>query len=56
MVDRVFDELGVDCDTVYRSDRDDWVLAMIASGFGFGFFSEIFDFERGRRGETLGES
>jgi LysR family transcriptional regulator, hydrogen peroxide-inducible genes activator len=38
MVDRVFDELGVDCDTVYRSDRDDWVLAMIASGFGFGFF------------------
>jgi LysR family transcriptional regulator, hydrogen peroxide-inducible genes activator len=34
----VFDELGVDCDTVYRSDRDDWVLAMIASGFGFGFF------------------
>jgi LysR family transcriptional regulator, hydrogen peroxide-inducible genes activator len=38
MVDRVFDDLGVDCETVYRSDRDDWVLAMIASGFGFGFF------------------
>jgi len=38
MVDRVFDDRGVDCDTVYRSDRDDWVLAMIASGFGFGFF------------------
>jgi DNA-binding transcriptional LysR family regulator len=37
-VDMVFDERGVDCETVYRSDRDDWVLAMIASGFGFGFF------------------
>jgi DNA-binding transcriptional LysR family regulator len=38
MVDGVFDDRGVDCETVYRSDRDDWVLAMIASGFGFGFF------------------
>jgi DNA-binding transcriptional LysR family regulator len=24
----------------YRSERDDWVLAMIASGFGFGFMPE----------------
>lgn len=38
VVDSVFDARGVDCETVYRSDRDDWVLAMIASGFGFGFF------------------
>ena len=38
MVDTIFDERGIDCETVYRSDRDDWVLAMIASGFGFGFF------------------
>jgi LysR family hydrogen peroxide-inducible transcriptional activator len=38
VVDRVFEARGVDCETVYRSDRDDWVLAMIASGFGFGFF------------------
>ncbi len=38
MVDVIFDEHGVDCETVYRSDRDDWVLAMIAGGFGFGFF------------------
>lgn len=38
MVDVIFDERGVDCETVYRSDRDDWVLAMVASGFGFGFF------------------
>lgn len=35
MVDSVFDARGIDCETVYRSDRDDWVLAMIASGFGF---------------------
>ena len=38
VVDSVFDARGVDCETVYRSDRDDWVLAMVASGFGFGFF------------------
>ncbi|SRR6266700_1487881 len=38
MVDIIFDERGVDCETVYRSDRDDWVLAMVAGGFGFGFF------------------
>ena len=25
------------CEVIYRSDRDDWVLAMVASGFGFGF-------------------
>ena len=38
VVDAAFDARGVDCETVYRSDRDDWVLAMLASGFGFGFF------------------
>ncbi len=26
-----------DCETIYRSERDDWILAMIASGLGFGF-------------------
>jgi LysR family transcriptional regulator, hydrogen peroxide-inducible genes activator len=25
------------CDTVYRSERDDWILAMVASSLGFGF-------------------
>jgi DNA-binding transcriptional LysR family regulator len=25
---------------VYRSERDDWILAMIASGLGFGFMPE----------------
>jgi hypothetical protein len=27
VADSVFDARGVDCETVYRSDRDDWVLA-----------------------------
>jgi DNA-binding transcriptional LysR family regulator len=38
MVDRVFDDRSFDCETVYRNDRDDWLQAMIASGFGCGFF------------------
>jgi DNA-binding transcriptional LysR family regulator len=25
---------------VYRSERDDWILAMIAAGLGFGFMPE----------------
>jgi DNA-binding transcriptional LysR family regulator len=25
---------------VYRSERDDWILAMIAAGLGFGFIPE----------------
>jgi len=29
-----FREQGVDCRTVYRSERDDWVLAMIHAGLG----------------------
>ncbi len=32
-----FREQGVECRTVYRSERDDWVLAMIRAGLGFGF-------------------
>jgi DNA-binding transcriptional LysR family regulator len=30
----------VDFKTVFRSERDDWVLAMIATGAGFGFMPE----------------
>lgn len=30
----------VEFKTVFRSERDDWVLAMIASGAGFGFMPE----------------
>jgi DNA-binding transcriptional LysR family regulator len=36
-----FREQGVECKTVYRSERDDWVLAMIRSGLGFGFMPEF---------------
>lgn len=35
-----FHAQGVTCRTVYRSERDDWVLAMIRSGLGFGFMPE----------------
>lgn len=35
-----FREQGVVCETVYRSERDDWILAMIRSGLGFGFMPE----------------
>jgi hypothetical protein len=47
VVDAVFDARGVDCETVFRSDRDDWVLAMVASGFGF------FPNTRSRTGTSL---
>ena len=33
----IFAEQGVRVETVYRGERDDWVLAMIAAGQGFGF-------------------
>jgi len=35
--DAVFQAQGVDGETVYRSDRDDWVLAMAAAGLGYAF-------------------
>ncbi len=35
-IDGFFNDWGVDCPKAYRSDRDDWVLAMVASGLGFG--------------------
>ncbi len=33
-------EQGVSCRTVYRSERDDWILAMVAAGLGYGFMPE----------------
>jgi DNA-binding transcriptional LysR family regulator len=35
--DEVFNRLGVEGKTVYRSDRDDWVLAMAGAGLGYAF-------------------
>jgi LysR family transcriptional regulator, hydrogen peroxide-inducible genes activator len=31
---------GVSCKMVYRSERDDWILAMVAAGLGYGFMPE----------------
>jgi LysR family transcriptional regulator, hydrogen peroxide-inducible genes activator len=31
------EEQGVSSKTVYRSERDDWILAMVAAGLGYGF-------------------
>jgi LysR family transcriptional regulator, hydrogen peroxide-inducible genes activator len=38
--DRIFKEQGVEDRTVYRSDRDDWILAMAAAGMGYAFMPE----------------
>lgn len=35
--DRVFADRKIDGPTVYQSERDDWILAMIAAGMGYGF-------------------
>jgi DNA-binding transcriptional LysR family regulator len=39
--DRAFDEQHVDTPTVYESERDDWILAMVAAGLGFGFMPQL---------------
>jgi LysR family transcriptional regulator, hydrogen peroxide-inducible genes activator len=39
--DRAFEQQGVECPTVYESERDDWILAMIAAGLGIGFMPEL---------------
>jgi LysR family transcriptional regulator, hydrogen peroxide-inducible genes activator len=36
----IWREHGATCKMVYRSERDDWILAMIAAGLGFGFMPE----------------
>jgi DNA-binding transcriptional LysR family regulator len=35
--DHVLREQGVTCTPTYWSERDDWTLAMVAAGLGFGF-------------------
>jgi DNA-binding transcriptional LysR family regulator len=40
LLDRMFTERGVNDTTVYRSERDDWILAMVASGLGYAFMPE----------------
>lgn len=41
-----FARQGVHVRVVFRSERDDWVLGMIRSGMGWGFFPESFVFPR----------
>jgi DNA-binding transcriptional LysR family regulator len=36
----IWRERGADFKTVYRSERDDWILAMVALGLGFGFMPQ----------------
>jgi LysR family transcriptional regulator, hydrogen peroxide-inducible genes activator len=38
---RIFDEQRANCEIVYESERDDWILAMAAAGIGFGFMPEL---------------
>jgi DNA-binding transcriptional LysR family regulator len=42
--DQEFAKLGVAVKVVFKSERDDWVLGMIRSGMGWGFFPENFAF------------
>lgn len=42
--DEQFAKLGVQVNVVFKSERDDWVLGMIRSGMGWGFFPESFAF------------
>jgi LysR family hydrogen peroxide-inducible transcriptional activator len=36
----IWRQQGADFKTVYRSERDDWILAMVAQGLGFGFMPQ----------------
>jgi DNA-binding transcriptional LysR family regulator len=36
----VLGERGVSAKTVYKTERDDWILAMVRSGLGFGFMPQ----------------
>ncbi|HEX2554340.1 MAG TPA: LysR family transcriptional regulator [Microvirga sp.] len=36
----IFTKPEVGCKMVYRSERDDWLLAMVSAGLGFGFLPE----------------
>jgi DNA-binding transcriptional LysR family regulator len=35
--DEILRQQGVTCTPTYWSERDDWTLAMVAAGLGFGF-------------------
>ncbi len=35
--DKIFDDQKVNCPTIYESEHDDWIQAMVAAGLGFAF-------------------
>ena len=37
----IWREHGANVKMIYRSERDDWILSMIAAGLGFGFMPEF---------------
>jgi DNA-binding transcriptional LysR family regulator len=39
--DEIFDAQGVGGQTVYQSERDDWILAMAAAGLGYAFMPSL---------------
>jgi DNA-binding transcriptional LysR family regulator len=39
--DAIFDAQGVGGPTVYQSERDDWILAMVAAGLGYAFMPSL---------------
>jgi DNA-binding transcriptional LysR family regulator len=39
--DAIFDAQGVGGQTVYQSERDDWILAMAAAGLGYAFMPAL---------------
>jgi LysR family transcriptional regulator, hydrogen peroxide-inducible genes activator len=39
-VRRIAEERGITPQRPYRSERDDWILAMVKAGLGYGFFPE----------------
>jgi LysR family transcriptional regulator, hydrogen peroxide-inducible genes activator len=43
----IFLQHGAKIDRIYRSERDDWILAMVAAGLGFGFLPQYCVVERG---------
>ncbi len=42
----IFARHGTKVERVYRSERDDWILAMVAAGLGFGFMPQYSITER----------
>jgi DNA-binding transcriptional LysR family regulator len=42
----VFAQHGTKVERVYRSDRDDWILAMVGAGLGFAFMPQYSITER----------